>query len=216
MSSYARMHTRRYTPRAFHCLRSLIDLVGLENDPSGWSVAPGLTLSQCTRRSFFALSHRGVCPSPYVACVCITAAVWYRSISSLSTRYCANRVGIIDAMSVEKIYSKSYNWEAAQQQAKHAIARAVAMHPNATNLSRADPKAVFGLLVCASRTPACLSACLPACLPACMHATTHPHTHIHPPRLASPSERALCAAPVCPCASSTSTSPKRGRTGAKL
>ena len=51
-----------YTSAAFLCLQRLIDVVGLEHDPSGWS------------------------------------------ISALSTSYCSNRVGIVDAMSVEKIY----------------------------------------------------------------------------------------------------------------
>lgn len=56
-----------YTPNAFLCLQRLIDVIGLENDPSGWS------------------------------------------ISQLLTNFCNNRVGIVDAMSVEKIYSKSYD-----------------------------------------------------------------------------------------------------------
>ena len=47
-----------YTPRAFECLQRLIDVVGLENDPSGWSV------------------------------------------SQLLTNFCANTVGIVDALAV--------------------------------------------------------------------------------------------------------------------
>ena len=47
-------------------------------------------------------------------------------------------------MSVEKIYSKSYDWTAAEAQSARAIANATARVPN---LTQANPYAVFGRLV---------------------------------------------------------------------
>ena len=91
-----------YTSERFLCLQRLIDHVGLNNDPSGWS------------------------------------------ISTLSTSFCRNRVGIIDAMSVEKIYSKSYDWVAAEAQSNNAIKSAIERMPN---LTKADPIAVLGKLM---------------------------------------------------------------------
>ena len=43
----------------------------------------------------------------------IDPAGW--SVSTLSTSYCGNRVGIVDTMTVEKIYSRSYDWTSAEK-----------------------------------------------------------------------------------------------------
>ena len=92
-----------YTSTAFLCLQRLIDLVGLQADPTGWS------------------------------------------ISTLSTSFCANRVGIVDAMSVEKIYSKStYSWDEAERTAQAASDAAMQRVPG---LKKANPAVVFGPLV---------------------------------------------------------------------
>ena len=92
-----------YTSAAFLCLQRLIDLVGLQADPTGWS------------------------------------------ISTLSTSFCANRVGIVDAMSVEKIYSKStYSWEEAERTAQAASDAAMQRVPG---LKKANPAVVLGPLL---------------------------------------------------------------------
>ena len=91
-----------YTASAFLCLQRLIKHVGLEADPTGWS------------------------------------------IGTLSTSFCSNRVGVVDSMGVEKIYSKStYNWTAAETTAQAAGESAMQRSPG---LARSDPTRVFAPL----------------------------------------------------------------------
>ncbi len=122
-----------YTGAAFLCLQRLIDVVGLQADPTGWS------------------------------------------ISMLSTSFCSNRVGVVDAMGVEKIYSKStYSWEDAEKtvraRARRPRGRTRAAHAKhtqsrpCTRRAAGDPAA--GMRACADvRERAAALTCACACDP---------------------------------------------------
>lgn len=66
------------------------------------------------------------------------------SVSALSTSFCASRVGIVDAMTVEKIYSKSsYDWVEAERTAEQARQSAIHRMPG---LEVAKMKMVYNAL----------------------------------------------------------------------